>query len=118
MQVCVLDVMRRDVLSDDFSEVTSIETWRSLLLICTRSGVWLRDLDNKEVNHQLELQMVATFLHVPTLMFRYVLFTIERLTRIDYSRDSVCRLHSTSGVRRWCKGKTNYHTLELCNLAL
>lgn len=41
------------------SEVLSVETWRSLLLISTKSGVVLRDLEHNDVNYSLPSQLVC-----------------------------------------------------------
>lgn len=40
------------------SEVDSVETWRSLLLISTKSGMCLQDLDNRKSSYSLPIQSV------------------------------------------------------------
>ena len=40
------------------SEVESVETWKSLLLISTKSGMCLQDLDNRKSSYSLPIQSV------------------------------------------------------------
>lgn len=63
-QVDVLDLLDdllddvSDPMSYDHPEVMSVETWRSLLLISTKKGIFLRDLDNNNVTYPLSSQTV------------------------------------------------------------
>ena len=62
----LFEVDHRDIY--DHSEVLTVVTWRSLLLISTKGGVCLRDLDNKEVcttlssDQSQDITSVCTFL--------------------------------------------------------
>ena len=64
VQVHVLDVCKGEWLYDIQThstehEVIAVETWRNFVLISTRSGVELRDLDDKRINTQLTSQSVG-----------------------------------------------------------
>ena len=69
----------------DHSEVISAETWRSLLLVSTRSGVWLQDLDNKDVSDPLITSSVNLFAGLEIVVLQVNYYVLASYLGISFS---------------------------------